>query len=208
MSPKKVLMVEGRDDQEVVKHICTAFTLGRIDCIYDYKGITNLIEGIGVRLKESDIVSLGILVDADTNINSRWQSIADRLVNAGYSNVPSAPDIDGTLIIPPTGCLLPKVGVWLMPNNVDSGILEDFLSSLIDEKNQLLVHAISSVASIPSGSRYFSSVKNSKALIHTWLAWQEEPGNPFGTAITAKSLDVSRGAATNFSGWLRRVFFT
>ena len=46
-----------------------------------------------------------------------------------------------------------------------------------------------------------------KAVIHTWLAWQEEPGRPFGTAIKARFLDPSVPEVDVLTAWLKRLFF-
>jgi hypothetical protein len=46
-----------------------------------------------------------------------------------------------------------------------------------------------------------------KAIMHTWLAWQEEPGLPFGTAIKAGYLDSSAAPVDTLVSWLNRLFF-
>ena len=46
----------------------------------------------------------------------------------------------------------------------------------------------------------------SKAEIHTWLAWQEEPGTPMGQAITKQYLDTNKELAKKFIGWLDNLF--
>lgn len=79
MGGKQVLMVEGRDDEHVVKHICGSRGLGIIDRIVDYGGIDPLIDGIEVRLKESDVGMVGMIVDADVDMNARWHAISARL---------------------------------------------------------------------------------------------------------------------------------
>jgi hypothetical protein len=48
--------------------------------------------------------------------------------------------------------------------------------------------------------------RTSKANIHTWLAWQEEPGKPMGQAITAKYLNPKSKQAELFVNWLRALF--
>ena len=208
MVGKSVLMVEGRNDEHVVKHICGQRHLGHIEIIHSYGGKDPLIEGIGVRLKESDIGALGIILDADTDLQSRWQAVASRLSAAGYGKVPVAPLPAGTVIESPTDSLLPKVGIWLMPNNQLPGILEDFLHFLVPHGDGLLAHVEQAIDSIPAEHRRFDDMKKSKARIHTWLAWQEEPGKPFGQAISARYLDPNLPAANAFAEWLRRTFFS
>ena len=43
--------------------------------------------------------------------------------------------------------------------------------------------------------------------MHTWLAWQSEPGKPYGQAISAKYLNTDLPMAKTFANWLRRTFF-
>jgi len=43
--------------------------------------------------------------------------------------------------------------------------------------------------------------------MHTWLAWQEEPGKPLGTAITAKFLDANVAQVDVLVAWLKALFF-
>lgn len=208
MMAKQVLMVEGPDDAHVVKHICGQRQLGKIENIHPYGGKDSLIEGIGVRLKESDIGALGIILDADTDLHARWQAVAFRLNAAGYTDVPATPAPEGTVIETPADSLLPRVGVWLMPDNQTPGILEDFLQFLVPAGDGLLTLVDQAIAGIPIGQRRFSDVREAKARLHTWLAWQKEPGKPFGQAISARYLDPNLPAANIFAGWLQRTFFS
>ncbi|MFZ2170123.1 MAG: DUF3226 domain-containing protein, partial [Methylococcaceae bacterium] len=56
------------------------------------------------------------------------------------------------------------------------------------------------------GHAFFIPNHHSKAVVHTYLAWQHEPGRPLGQAITAKVLDPSHSLAKNFADWLKRLF--
>ncbi len=49
-------------------------------------------------------------------------------------------------------------------------------------------------------------IKNKKALLHTWLAWQAEPGKPIGQAITANYLDANAMPAQQLMKWIRHLF--
>ena len=94
-----------------------------------------------------------------------------------------------------------------MPDNRSKGILEDFLYFLVPTNSMLFDHVKSSVADIPAGERRFSQLDEPKAIIHTWLAWQKEPGKPLGTAITAKFLDANVIQVDVLVAWLKRLFF-
>ena len=201
-------MVEGTDDKHVLKHICGNRGIPLLDEVESQDGVENLIESLGVRLtlsEEGDVI--GVVIDADTEISDRWQSIRGRITGVGYQNVPDQPDPDGTILDPPARTLLPRLDVWIMPNNRTSGILEDFLRFLVPQPNILFDHAKTSVAAIPEGERRFKPLDEPKAVIHTWLAWQEEPGRPFGTAISACFLDPSVTEVDVLAAWLKRLFF-
>ena len=208
MANGKILLVEGTDDEHVLKHICGNHGIPHLDEVKPHGSDINLLQSLGVRLKlsgEGD--AIGVVIDADTDICARWQSIRDRITDIGYQNVPDQPDPDGTILDPPAGTLLPRLGVWIMPNNQTSGILEDFLHFLVPQPNILFDYAKASVAAIPEGERRFKQLAEPKAVIHTWLAWQEEPGRPFGTAITARFLDPSVTEVDVLAAWLKRLFF-
>ena len=45
-----------------------------------------------------------------------------------------------------------------------------------------------------------------KAVLHTWLAWQQVPGLPYGTAMRARYFRDDSPAAQAFVSWFRTVF--
>jgi len=204
---KKILLVEGNDDEHVLKHICGNRGIPQIDEIKQQGSVSRLLDSFPVRLKESDLEALGVVVDADTDMPARWQSLRDRLVKAGYNDVPAEPDRAGTVISSPPGTLMPRMGIWIMPDNQEKGILESFLSFLVPKDSCLFEHVKSSIAGIPETEREFAKKDEPKATIHTWLAWQKEPGKPLGQAITAKYLDPSVPQVDVLVSWLKRLFF-
>lgn len=204
---RKILMVEGTDDEHVLKHICGSHGIPRLDEVEPHGGAEGLLESIPAQLsalyENGDV--LGVVIDADNDLNARWQSLRDIFTQAGYPDVPNRPDPNGTVLEAPDGTLLPKAGVWLMPDNKTPGILEDFLRFLVpNRQSALFAHAERSVATVPE--RRFSQNDTPKAIIHTWLAWQEEPGRPYGTAITARFLDSQLPQARPLADWLGRLF--
>ena len=206
MPGQKILLVEGKDDEHVLKHICGNRGVSHLDEVKPLGDARKLIQNIPVQIKasseEGDVV--GVVIDADTNLDARWQSILERLIRIGYRNVPTLPDPRGTVLDPPAESLLPKAGIWIMPDNKTPGILEDFLRFLVPGPDALFDHVTTSVDSIPD--RRFTENDKPKAVIHTWLAWQEEPGLPYGTAITARFLDPNVRQADALVSWLQRLF--
>ena len=236
--PSTLLLVEGRDDEYVVKSICGRMQIGHIDEIRSehnlhssdkepprgkealLKALPNYLESRG-----EELTALGVLVDADDNLGSSWQSIIRTLHQIGYADLPEHPDPAGTVIPPPQKAIqppqpgdidisplgdtnplpLPRVGIWIMPNNQLGGTLEDFLKFLVPESDPLLPYAEKTLNDLPA--ERFTSAHRPKALMHTWLAWQNEPGKPYGQAISAKYLNTDLPMAKTFAKWLRRTFF-
>lgn len=208
MQDKNLLLVEGNDDFHVVLAIQGQRSIRILDKkdIVSKGGINELIESFPVYLKGSDIRVLGVIVDADTDLNNRWLSLRNHLIEAGYKNVPESPVVEGTVVEPPAMSILPRVGIWLMPDNSTSGILEDFLRYLVPKNDALLSHVETSVNSIPATAKQFSTLTKPKVLIHTWLAWQKDPGRPLGQSITAKFLDHNVPQVDLFVAWLKKLY--
>jgi hypothetical protein len=204
----RILLVEGTDDKHVLKHVCdTRGVPMPLEEIKAQDGVDRLLENLPAQLKESGLEALGVVIDADTDFGVRWRSLRDRLINAGYKDVPESPILTGTILDAPDASLLPRVGIWIMPDNKNKGILENFIGFLLPKESRLVEHVKSSVATIPEDERLFSQLAEPKALIHTWLAWQKEPGKPMGTAITAKYLDAGVAEVDVLVSWLKRLFF-
>jgi hypothetical protein len=72
---------------------------------------------------------------------------------------------------------------------------------MVEQQNtlvQVMRLACQCVANISADQRPFRQSYEMKACIHTWLAWQEEPGTPLGRAITNRYLDASKSNARAF----------
>ena len=121
----------------------------------------------------------------------------------GTTAFPIAPDPAGTVIGHED---LPRVGVWIMPNNTLPGMLEDYLCYLVPEGDTLFERARRCVDEIPVEERRFIAAHFTKALIHTWLAWQDDPGTPFGQAITKRYFDPDGPHVQALLDWLTRLF--
>ena len=51
----------------------------------------------------------------------------------------------------------------------------------------------------------FPDSRRDKAVLRTWLAWQEEPGLPYGLAVSRHYFQDT-SLARRFAGWFRRLF--
>ena len=207
----KILIVEGADDEKVIEKL-----LKRRKIIYDnfsiqsVGGIDKLLKNVEIRIKSENHTAIGIVIDADENILDRWRNIENIFIKSGYENVPPLAR-SGVVFYDNDVMDLPKIGIWIMPDNNLSGNLEDFIRTLIPESDDLIGIAEETIEDLISHKlNRFSSNKKSKAIIHTWLAWQEQPGMPLGRAITHRLLDknylTDTKKANNFINWLQRMF--
>lgn len=199
------LLVEGKNDYHVLLAICEKFKLFESFDIIDCEAVTELIKQIPIRLKTSDISSIGIVLDADFDLDNRWISLKNTLEKTNFNYIiPDSPNKKGTILRSPDS---PNVGVWVMPNNEISGMVEDFLNILIPENDDLLPIVEDTLDSIESQNKNkYSSVHKSKAKIHTWLSWQEKPGTPMGLAITNSYFDTNKELCLDFVKWLNDLF--
>ncbi len=198
----KLLLVEGVDEEYVVNRLCEHHNFTGKFGVVEKKGFPELKKAIRPEAKVSRRVALGILVDANDNPAGRWDSVTYQLRRLGLDTPPQMAST-GTVIDGTGG--MPRVGIWLMPNNRCKGELEDFIQGLIPEGDPIWPLASSYIEGIPAGERKFKSQKAQRARIHAWLAAREEPRR-MGEAILAKDLDANAESAKHFVGWLRRLF--
>lgn len=204
------LLFEGPDDRHVVMNLlfnheyegeplCDQF--GKNDCKVK-EGIENLIDTLSEELKATDLGRLGIILDADTDVARQWARVTRVLDEHGCRSVPAAPSEGGTIVETNEG---KKIGIWMMPDNRSVGALEDFVGKLIAEDDTLWPKAQADVNGIPVEDRRFKETYLSKAHVHTWLAWQEQPGTRMGETFKKKYLDPNHPQATAFVDWVKRL---
>ena len=147
---------------------------------------------------------LGLLVDRDGigDKPDRWDAVRRALADAGLQP-PEAPSGEGVRIAAAWG----RVGAWLMPDNVHEGDLESFLELLLpDPLPKTWDYAGEAAAEAKRRGATYRDVHRSKARFHTWLAWHDPPGIPYGTAIEAKILRATTPAADAFVRWFEWLF--
>lgn len=228
-APNKYLLVEGKNDQHVLFSLLATHSIPadskekplkdsdaiRIDKIY--KETDEDIDPADYFYNQLKMIPesgcLGIILDADFNLAGKWEALRTRLIKLGF------PDSTIEKMPLPTGAIIriedkPTVGIWLMPDNTVEGELEHFLELLVPrrEENPLWSRVLETLADMPPEqdfpdySKRFKEQDRRKAMIHTWLAWQEEPGKPLGQALTARYFDAHAPHAAVFIDWIRRLF--
>ena len=201
----KALLVEGRTDKHVVFNIC-AESSPQVPkfSVFDQGNIDRLLDSVYMEVTNGERTVLGIMLDANDHPEGRWQAVADRLHKAGIA-LPSFPQPEGVVIPgePSTG--LPRVGVWVMPDNESLGELENFLAEMIPGDDAVWPLAQRYINGIPPDHREFQEGKTLRAQVHAWLAAREDPRPP-GLAIGTHDLSIGGPLCVRFTDWLRRLF--
>jgi hypothetical protein len=219
MPPENVILVEGSDDLHFVRHFLKAQdfedageravnerfvivhrpTGGRI-LLREMGGYEKLASGLARELRiPGNLKRLAVIVDADSDADARWRSISDRIQAVGYGAL--EPDPHGAIISPPD---LPIFGLWVMPDNQRRGYREDFFACLIAPDDRLWPLAQRVVDEIPQADRRQPPIRDSQAKVHTWLAWQEEPGTRLSLAFTRGYVNPHCAEARQFADWVMR----
>ncbi len=208
-NPRSVLLLEGDTDVHFIQQLCNRARIARDSFSYVNKGgIDKLLNGLTTELRSSEIRQLGIVLDADSNLDTTWHAVTDRLRAVGYNDIPIVPAPEGTLLAAHASANVaaPTVGIWLMPDNTRSGMLEDLAAQMIAAQDDLWPLAQQAVGQIEPTRRRFRPTYLRKAEVYTWLAWQDEPGTPLGLAVTRQYFHANADVAQRFIGWLHRLF--
>lgn len=215
--PKKVLLVEGNTELRLIPELMeqrgVIWKVGpgkedfavRIDVAGGPVTAPNVV---GTRLKESNLGAFGVVFDADRmegRTENRWEQMRGLCRGMGIG-LPDEPASAGFIATLGSGV---RFGVWMMPDNRPPGMLETFLLSLLREEEiagELYQHARQSVARAKELGAPYKEVHRDKALVHTWLSWQDEPGAQLHMAIKRRILDSHSPNADGFVAWFRGLF--
>lgn len=206
----KKLIVEGNQDKRVIPELIEANgipwgdTKDKAVVFIESYGSDQFIDAdvISTELKASGLTALGLIVDADDDLVSRWTSVR----NACLKSIPNIPPQ-----IPQTGLIIStngiKFGVWIMPDNLMRGMLETFLAYMIpDESEPLWKYAQEVVAEAKNRGALFIDPHIDKAHIYTWLAWQAPPGQQLHDAIKQRILNPLHPNAQTFVNWFKTLY--
>lgn len=170
-------------------------------------GFTKAMAAFQEALDNPSLSNIGLVVDAnDAGADARWQAVQ------GLLRKKLEDEFVNSISLMPEGIIIsaenfPVTGIWIMPDNHSAGYLEHFVAKMVPEEDNLWPYAEQTVADLESrGFSRFAAVKSQKALLHTWLSWQPEPGRPFGLAVEMGYLDAHSSAMDAFTQWFEKVF--
>ena len=208
----KILLVEGDEDKRVIPELIEANGINWGDSEKEWivrikacGGIDNLLDKklINTELKASNLKVLGIIIDADEQPEERWQGIRNCLIE----RFPEIPEN-----LPNTGLIHQaqediKIGIWMMPDNQERGMLETFLKFLLPDNGDNLWDLTEQVCeNAAEHGAPFKEYHKDKAKIHTWLAWQNPPGRQLHNAIMERILAPTSPRANDFIMWFQELF--
>ena len=199
------LFVEGPDDEHTLGQLLLRHRFAPTDLpeFRDAGGKDGVLRSIRTATKASAGNCLGFVLDANDDLDGRWRAVAARLHEAGV-DAPDQPPAEG--FVGESDEYRTRVGIWVMPDNRSTGALEDFLKELIAEEDSLIRHAEESVSQARALGARFRENDTRKAVLHTWLAWQKEPGRPYGVAVKQRYFRSDSETALSFLAWFSRVF--
>lgn len=198
---KSVLLLEGSDDCNIIDKFCkdNAITVnfGFCRCGGD-NCVLSKLDGL-LRMSEIPEV-IGVILDADNNVvDKRYQQIKNK-VKDFYKKLPPTMPQNGLVHTKEKG--LPKLGIWIMPNNQDNGALEEFYLKLATDIDTNFISDIIKQAE-SKGLTSFKAQHKNKAIMHTYFAWQDKPGMPLHSAIDKIALNNNEDIAKAFKDWLK-----
>lgn len=206
-SQRPSLHVEGKDDYHALFHFLATRQLNTTDSwfpeIKQADNVDKLLDSIEIAVRFGTDQTIGFVLDADASPSDRWRAVASRLTNVGLTPPGNLP---ATGYIEFSEQYRTRTGVWLMPNGSREGALEDFLIDLIPPNDSLLPHAQSATNQAQKLGASFAANATQKAELRTWLAWCEEPGLPYGTAIPAGYFPHVSPDSEAFVAWFRMLF--
>jgi hypothetical protein len=180
----KLLIVEGSHEESFF-NAAFAQLLRIVDIQVLAIGGKNLIrQNLRALVRSADfpsVASLAVIRDADitdpnavrTAAETAFQSVSDSLIHAGLS----PPTAHGAFFV-----ARPKIGVFIMPNGNDDGMLETLCMRSVETEPEF--HCLTDYFTCLS-THGIRPVQQHKAHAHAWLASRPEPDRHVGRAAEA-----------------------
>jgi hypothetical protein len=206
----KRLLVEGATDKYAVACIMRKQVAWSDEApavhIKDLGGVDNLLKegNISNELGAAGLRTLGLMLDANDQLAARYRRVRDESL-LRFPLFPEEPPQRPLILDNDDG---KRLGLWIMPDNKNSGYLEHFLAGLVPEASRLLWdHAAESANRAKAEFQApFSEPQIPKARFYTYLAWQKDPGRPPGYALMDEFLDPQSSETAAFVQWFRSLY--
>ncbi|WKN46072.1 DUF3226 domain-containing protein [Tunicatimonas pelagia] len=170
ITSSKLIAVEGRDEKNFIEAFFKHLNISNTQ-VLDVAGKDNfslILPAISKTPGFNSVVKFGIIRDADDSVENAFKSILGALNKASLTQPDSLSTFTDST---------PSVGVYIMPDNTQKGMLEDLcLSSVIDEDNEKCLNEFFNCVDT-------NSIRNiSKAKVQAYLSTQPEVVSSVGLA--------------------------
>lgn len=211
---ERLLLVEGASERRLIPELIEANGVEWVRegqpvvFIEEARGFDELVKPglLQAHLKAPGRRAVGVITDTDELTDGRWTELRRVILRA---------DVDVPEVLPPGGLVLsatpqgPRFGVWMMPDNQSRGMLETFLHALVRDPADPL-WAFTATACDEAKDRHNAAItphNRDKARVHTWLAWQKEPGLQLHVAVKQRHVLDPRAPGTQpFVAWFCDLF--
>lgn len=222
MSPCKaeselLLLVEGVNDCHAISQIVWLArkaepAFGIYECGSD-NGVLDMVAATLVDTTRAKRV-LGLVLDSDIEgvppdkvVQSRLDQLRYR--TDGYYSLPDTFPEQGLIVSPvrtrPDAHRLPKLGVWLMPNNRSWGMFEDLLIQSLPDRTIQYTTGVVDKAKV-DGVAAFKDAHKAKAIVRTYMAWQDPDVQYLGLAVRQRMFPQVSTECRQFLQWLDDLF--
>jgi hypothetical protein len=193
---ERLLIVEGKDEEKFFEAYINVLKIDSIQ-IFNAEGknnFRNVLESIKLQPNFSNVKKYAIVRDADASTDNAFKSVRDLLKRLGQP-VPKEPGVfaaNGTV----------AAGVFIMPGNADSGMLED-LCLRTARRSPVLACADAFLACVSAAVAPEEIPKNqAKARLRAFLAGQPEPAESLGVAAQKGCFDFNSGEFAEIKNFL------
>jgi len=215
---KKVLLVEGDSDKSFFEKICKNLSLGTSVQVAPPKdlggmrnskeGVFNLLATLLSQLDDGTFTHIAAIVDSDyIKYGQGYQKTIERISTIldplGFTLKESESTQNGLCFKHSDG--LADFGLWIMPDNQNEGMLEDWIKSCIKEDESPLFQQASDAVGSLSDPKFKDHLA-AKAEVATWLAWQEKPGHGLYAVLKDDLLDNTRPLFQDMEQWLKAIY--
>lgn len=212
-----VLLVEGYADRDFFEQVCKLLGLNptlQVATSKDFQGIRNtkedifkLLPNLFKQVEAGVIERLAVIVDADkvehgSGYEKTFIKVKEIAERYGFTLVEQ--QVNGFCFCNNAG--LADFGLWIMPNNLDEGMLEHFIKQCVRADEQALFdYAVQTLDMLPKPKK-FKPHHDTKAEVATWLAWQKLPGQGLYGAIKDDLINTNHPLFKQLANWLNQIF--
>ena len=218
---KQLLLVEGGADKSFFEMIIRKLSLNttvkvappkevKSDGFNTKNGLFNILKPLLSQLDDGQYTHIAAIVDSDyIEYDGGYQKTINKvstIINPlGFELKESESNQKGLYFENSYG--LADFGLWVMPDNQNEGMLEDWIKSCIKEDESPLFQQASEAVGSLSDPKFKDHLA-SKAEVATWLAWQEKPGHGLYGALNADLLDNTHPSFQALEQWLKAIYLT